>query len=244
MKKETILLYSILRNRVNKVQQFYDQVKMIVESFTNYDFYISIYENDSTDGTKEALQALDWSFAKDYSLICENIGTPYFGSVATEERVRILADARNKAIEAKDFLANSDYVLMIEGDMRFDYDCANKVLNFKNLYDVGNVDIVSASSWSDPNFSHWDTWGTRRNPTEDWGGLHPNWRDTEYDRYYATCNAFCLFKAEPFKQGARYGWFNERFNKFDCDTIVICEEFHKLGYHDVFVHHRANCWHF
>jgi hypothetical protein len=42
-----------------------------------------------------------------------------------------------------------------------------------------------------------------------------------------------MYKSLPFKQGAAFGGFNKRLDNPDCDTVVICEEFHILGYHNI-----------
>ena len=36
---------------------------------------------------------------------------------------------------------------------------------------------------------------------------------------------------------------NERLKKFDCDTVVICENFHRLGHHDIFINYASVCNH-
>jgi len=218
---KNILIYTIFRNSSQKIEQYYSQIKSIVEHFPNYNFYISLYENDSTDDTKIKLNNLDWSFAKDFSIICENIGTEFFHSVKDEQRVKNLAAARNKAIEAKNFLNNVDHILDIESDMRFDLQDVEKILNFQETYNLTKVDIVSMVS-KGTNGKLYDVWATRRHADEDRGKLHKDWDITPFGKYYSTCNGVCLFDAKPFQDGARYGWFNERFKKFDCDTSIIC----------------------
>jgi hypothetical protein len=74
-KKEKILLYSIVRNIEPKFDQYYQQIKKIAKTFTEYEFYLSIYENDSTDKTKSKLHTSDWSFLNGVSIVTENINT-------------------------------------------------------------------------------------------------------------------------------------------------------------------------
>lgn len=234
MKK--ILLYSIVRNIENTIHRLYEQIIQIVEDHPEYEFMLSIYENDSTDRTKEILSYLDWSFVEN-SIVMENLNRPRFGSWAAEERVKNLAEARNKAIEAKDFLERSDYVLMIEGDMRFDFDVYDKILKFPDI--EPDFHIVSAVTFLDDYDSLWDTWATRQNNQEDRGSLMNNWKDTAYDKYYSTSNGLCLYLSEPFKRGVRYDYINKTLNTWDCEMVVVCERFHELGYDNIYIRHDA-----
>ena len=112
--KEKVFIYSIFRNSEKNLQNYYTQLKSTVaELDNNYDFYLSIYENDSTDNTKKILSSFDFSFVKEFLLITENIGTTLYRSVVNEQRVKNLSDARTKALSAKNFLQKSQYVLCI-----------------------------------------------------------------------------------------------------------------------------------
>jgi hypothetical protein len=234
-KKPTILIYSIVRNRENNVLVFYKQVRDIVKKFGNsYNFLLSIYENDSTDQTKEKIKNLDWSFVE-HEILMENINTQYFGSTNDEDRVRNLANARNKAIEAKDFLHRSDYILSLEFDMAFNLQSIERILNFKNR--EPDFHIVSSISRNGRVF--YDTWGTRRNEHEKWGGLFDGWNRKSYDKYYATSNGICMYLSKPFKEGLRYHWFNETLGHHDCEMVVVCDRMHRMGYHNIFILYRA-----
>ena len=50
---KNILIYTIFRNSEKKLEQYYSQIKTIVETYPEYNSYRSLYENDSTDNTKE-----------------------------------------------------------------------------------------------------------------------------------------------------------------------------------------------
>lgn len=234
MKK--VLLYSIVRNVEQTLPRLYDQITDIVKNHPEYEFMLSIYENDSVDKTKEILNSLDWSFVEN-SIVTEDLQRPRFGSCAAEERVKNLADARNKAILAKDFLSRSDYVLMIEGDMRFESDAASKILEFPNI--EPDFHVVSAVTFLDNNDNLWDGWATRKDNVETRGSLHLNWKDTAYDKYYSTSNGMCLYLSEPFKKGARYDHINNTLGTWDCEMVVVCERFHELGYNNIYIRHDA-----
>ena len=139
---KNILIYTIFRNSATRLERYYSQIKNVIELHPEYNFYLSLYENDSIDNTKELLNQLDWKFVKHFSLITENIGTNFFGSVKEEQRVKNLAAARNKAIEAKDFINQANYILHIESDMQYSTDVVSKILKFQETHSLPKVDIV------------------------------------------------------------------------------------------------------
>jgi hypothetical protein len=241
MSKPKVLVYSVIRNESKYIDRYYDQLKEMVESFPKYEFFLSIYENDSTDGTPKLIKEKDWSFFSDFSFISEKLMTKNYGSVKSKDRVKNLSIARNKAIEAKDFLARADYVMMVESDMRFDMKTMKQILEFGKL--EPDFDIVSGLTVN--NHPVYDSWATRKGPRFT---SHEEVRlydvtSKPYDKYYATSNGVCLYRAEPFREGVRYGYINPITNRFDCDTVVVCQNFHKLGYENVYIIHTAKIYH-
>jgi hypothetical protein len=240
MGQKTVMIYSIIRNRENHIKTYHNQIKLIVKTFPNIKFLLSVYENDSTDKTKELLNTLDWSFVEN-NIVTEDLGTQYFGSDnGSKDRVSLLADARNKAIEAKDFLERSDYVLHVEGDVVFDINSVKLLFNFKKH--EPEFDIVSSISLRNGN-RHYDVWGTRRDSVEPIGKLFDGWKKRYYDKYYATSNGICLYRSEPFKMGARYGWLNKTLGHHDCEMVVVCDEFHRLGFHNIYILYKSVVFH-
>lgn len=238
---KTVLISTIFRNSEKVLEQYHAQIRKLAETIKDYSFLLSVYENDSTDNTKELLKTLDWSFLSDVSIISENIQTIMFGSIVSEERVKNLSTARNKTLEAKNFLDRSDYVLSIESDVIYNVKDVIRLLEFK---ENKNVDIVSAASFiknKKGNKKFYDTWATRRTHDEEFGALIET--DSDHAKYYSTFNCICLYDAEPIKQGIRFHWYNDRLKKFDCDTAVICEKFHEKGHHEIYIDHLAECWH-
>lgn len=242
--KEKILIYSIFRNSSSNIDNYYQQLVQTINKLKeSYEFYISLYENDSTDNTKEKLAALDFSFVKNFSLISEQIGSNFYGkSIKDEDRVKNLAAARNKAIHANDFLNQVDKVLCIESDIYYETTCIKNLLNFQKDNNLPSVDIVSAVSYQGKD-KLYDTWATRRNNTEESGDLFENKENKKFDIYWSTFNCICLYNAEVMRQGAIYDWYNSRLKKFDCDTAVICEKFRDLGHDNIFIDYRSVCSH-
>ena len=239
--RQSVLIYSIIRNNAEHFDRFYSQIKSVVELNKDFDFYLSIYENDSTDGTKQKLMSKDWSFVSGLSIISENIGTQLYGSVKDAQRVENLAKARNKAIEAGGFLEKVDYVLMVEGDNAYGAEDVRKLLKFGEL--EPNFDIVSTLSIRG-NGTHYDWWATRTTPIYRAGAseVPKNFDSIAYGKFYSTSNGVCLYKAAAFKEGARHGWINESTNKFDCEMVVLCQEFHKRGHGNVYVNYQARSY--
>jgi hypothetical protein len=241
MSKPTVLVYSVIRNEANYIDRYYDQLKQMVKSFPEYTFILSIYENDSTDGTPELIAKKDWSFFDDFSFVSEKLMTKNYGSVKSKDRVKNLSIARNKALEVKDFLSQADYVMMVESDMRFDNKTIKQILNFKDL--EPDFDIVSGLTVN--NHPVYDSWATRKGPRFT---SHEEVRlydvtSKPYDKYYATSNGVCLYRAQPFKDGVRYGYINPITNRFDCDTVVVCQNFHKAGFENIYIIHTAKIYH-
>ena len=240
--KEKVLVYSIIRNREQNINRFYSQLKKLVAESPEFDFYLSIYENDSEDQTKQQIFSKDWSFFKGVSIISENINTQYFNSVKDAQRVENLAKARNRAIEAGGFLDKVDYVLMIEGDVIYSEDHARQLLTFKEK--EPDFDIVSTISLR-KNGKHYDWWATRTSPifNESKSEIEPDYQNKKYGKYYSTSNGLCLYRAKPFQEGIRHGWINSTTKEFDCEMVVLCQEFHKKGYSNIYILYTAEAHH-
>jgi len=238
IKKEKVLIYSIVRNIEDKFDQYYFQIKKIVGAFPEYDFYFSVYENDSSDKTKKLLYSTDWSFFKGSSVITENLNTEFFGSVKNATRVENLSNARNKAITAGGFIDEVDYVLMVEGDLRFDIRSVRELLNFKTI--KPNFDIVSAVSIR-KNGTHYDWWATRTTAkfVPERSELDPKYKLKHYGEYYSTSNGLVLYRAKPFKEGVRHGWINSVTKEFDCEMVVLCQNFRAKGYNNIYINYRS-----
>lgn len=233
----SVLIYSIIRNNADTMDRYYNQIKDTVTQLPGYKFYLSVYENDSTDETRNKLISKDWSFLAGISITSETINTTHFGSVKSAERVENLAHARNKAIEGGGFLDKVDYVLMVEGDNMYTPIDVQQLLSFG---DKEEFDIVSAISLR-PNGTHYDWWATRTGPNYKQGAseVPRNFKNLSHGKYYSTSNGLCLYKAKPFQEGIRYGWINAETNKFDCEMVVVCQEFRKRGYDKIFVNYKS-----
>lgn len=209
----------------------------------NVNWYLSIYENDSVDATPQLLANLDPQGLVDYSIVSETIGTTKYGSIVSEDRVKNLANSRNKCLEAKDFYKNVDYILFVETDIIYNPDYIFNLLDFRR-FGIESIDILTGISVLAANpHQVYDTWATRRNDVEEEGGRFPDWHQYPIRDFWSTFNGVALYNAEPFKKGIRFDWFNKRLNKADCDTTVICELFREAGYNKIIVNQMATCIH-
>lgn len=219
-----ILISTIVRNRETRLDTWYNQIKKLVLTDTDNKYYLSVYENDSTDNSKEILKSFDFSFFEDFSIQTENLGTTYYNSIQSNDRVLNLALARNKTIFAKDFIKKCSSVLSIEPDIVYDVD-----LVIKEIIDSDH-DIISAISIQGSVIPY-DGWATRKTAHEEYWDYSIELKDKI--NVWSTFNCLCLYNIEPFLIGCTFGGFNLRLKKYDCDTTVICENFRSLGYNDI-----------
>lgn len=239
--KEKILITSILRNDARFIDNYYLRIKDLVKKFPEYDFYVSIYENDSNDGTKQKLLSKDFSMFSGFSIISENINTPFFGSTKDEERVKNLSIARNKSLLGGDFLNIVDYILVIDIDIDFKSETFEKIIEFKNL--EKDFDVVSATSIKRGEL--YDQWATRMGPeySSDIKEYYEKNKKEKYSKYYSVSNGFCFYKSRPFKDGVRFGYINLVTGKPDCEMVVVCQSLHKNGYHNIYMLHNTQVFH-
>ena len=155
-----------MRNCAPILNRYWSQLNTILDTFPQHEWNLSIYENDSNDGTELIGQNTNFDFSRfvDYSIVSEKLGTIQYGSVINDERVTNLANARNKSLYAKDMIQNVDLVLWIENDISYDMKLIDGLLN--NSLD--HVDIISGVNL-DPNrgYATYDTWATRPTINDD-----------------------------------------------------------------------------
>jgi len=206
-------------------------------------YYLSIYENDSIDKTIEILNNFDFSFFEDYKIKHENLNKPFFSRTMNEDRVKLLSESRNKSIYNNKFLEQCSHVLVVEPDINYD----PKIL-IDNIINIGDYDIISPRSVDidkSPPCYLYDDWATRKTSNDlTWKIFNKNiLRNLSLVSVWSTFNCFCLYKAEPFKRFLTFGYFNERFNRFDCDTAVVCENFRKYGYSNIVLNSSVEVYH-
>ncbi len=184
---------------------------------------ISIYENDSTDGTKKLLN----QYTERLSSRCKttftstDLGTEHL--VGQEgARVKNIANARNACLEQASPIENFDKVVFIETDVLYKPTDAATIIGHEG-------DIVSGYTINAMG-QFYDAWATRKTSKETW------WNHgipSEKTDVWSTFNGICVYDGKPFKEGARFSGVNPRTNEIDCDTTVICEVFRSMNYDNI-----------
>lgn len=230
------LISTIVRNRGIHIPLWCDQLIALTNLNPDHVFDLFVFENDSTDNTKQVLNLVKKRLRPYFSTLSieiEDRGWPYFGSIKAEERVMYLAKARNQTLEKADELIGLnqyDKVICIEPDVSYFPTLLNSLLH-------ADDDIASGYSILPPGLGveDWiyDSWATRVNAG-----------DSEYqgpkvselpDRLpvASTFNCFCVYKAEPFAAGLRFSDINPYTYSWDCDTTNICYSFTQLGHNNI-----------
>jgi hypothetical protein len=227
------LISTIIRNRGKHVAAWSNQLLQVVEHNPDIVFDLHVFENDSTDTTKQTLLAVEPMLKKKLNKVeiqITNLEWPYFHSVKAEQRVKYLAEARNRTLEAANSvvnLASYDKVVCIEPDISY------------HTFDIGkllysDLDIASGYSFLPQGMgvADWiyDSWATRVNPEDsEYFGPHIS-ALPDCLPVASTFNCFCVYKAQPFAEGLRFSGINPRTGTWDCDTTNICFEFADRGY--------------
>jgi hypothetical protein len=230
-----VLICSIIRNEAKFLDTWHAQIKEIATSFKDDSISLSVFENDSTDGSFAKIAAYDWSFLSNYVIASTKLNAPCFVGGKSPLRVELLAQCRNRCIFQFPFLRDVSHVLFVEADVTYTLDVADKIIHHEKYYgkklDVFTPKSVHADRPGPNNI--YDSWGTRKGPNQtDWkdedgqtGGFEPMW---------AVFNCFALYSAEPIKKGIGFGGVNPRLGIPDCDPVVICENFRKAGYDQIY----------
>lgn len=237
-----ILIASIIRNEARHLDRWYEQIKRTVVGLPEHTFTISVYENDSDDGSAAKLNAFDWSFIQSRVITTARLNCPFFIGGKHPARTELLAYVRNQCMNQSPFLGAMDYVLFVEPDTEYSHEVVSAIINHQSVYGQA-FDVFSGKSVHPGTDGIYDSWGTRRTPDQsDWRdedaaftGLQPMW---------STFNCLVLMNAEPIKRGILYGGVNPRTGQPDCDTVVIVERFRAAGFDKVFWDTRLHVTHF
>jgi len=234
-----ILISTIVRNRIKALELWKKQICDLALLMPEHEFHISVYENDSIDGSKQWLSRCVFPeyLIKTYTFNEETLNTIQYGSIKNDERVHLLASARNKSIFQSVAHIDCDKIICIEPDIIYD---AQQILSIiDSTHDI--ISPCSIDNFNNPEYHMYDRWGTRNIPEKDgWTddvllkGIIPVW---------TTFNCFCVYKAEPIRKGAIFDGFNTRLNIHDCDTAVICEKFREIAYSNIVLNADIKVYH-
>lgn len=222
----TILVSSIIRNEARFLHRYHAQLRDLAAAVKGrHTLLLSIYENDSDDGSPQALAGLDWSFLPARYITCAQMQTPHYIGGKSAQRVALLADARNRSIYHCGFLPHVDRVLVIEPDVAYSSETAAAIIEDGMAWDV-----FSGKSTHVGSTRIYDSWGSRKTAQcTDWadgdkvedGGLEEVW---------STYHCLCNYNAEAFRQGCGFSGVNPRTQQPDCDTVAVVEAFRLKGF--------------
>ena len=263
------LICSIIRDSEKILPMYFKQIEDIINLLPQDEFSISIFENDSIDNTKNLLKNYNYTSFKNHFISSQNLGYQKFGSVASEERVKLFSICRNRVLDQVPDLFLYDKIIWIESDIFYipqqvielitneSFDVYSGISLRCNYEELKNFNF-NCQEWLKYIYSKeyhpWihgcrDGWATRIKPEH---LVNPISGD-EYLQYfeskdsiipfYSTYNSFCTYKTKPFVEGIRFGYINSFYNKFDCDTYVVCENLQKAGYNKIFVNNSIKILH-
>lgn len=219
-----LLLCTISRNNEKRLKSWFNQLSNLLDLLLeDHDVEISLYENDSTDGTKALLKQYSNRLSEKCktTLMSTDLGTEHL--IGKEgARVKNIANARNACIEQASDLTEFDRIVFIETDVLYKPKEALEILFHEG-------DIVSGYT-TNAMGQFYDAWATRKTSDETW------WTHgipTEKMSVWSTFNGICVYASSPFQEGARFAGVNPRTNEIDCDTTVICEVFRAMNYEDI-----------
>lgn len=225
-----LLISTIMRDSAQTLEQWYKQLKMLRSHLPDDKIFVSVYENDSVDGTPDLLRGLDMRFTDGYCFCSAKLGSHRYGSVIDADRVRLLADARNNTLDqAVGYLNIADRVISIEADIQYN------PLEYSNLVKRSvEYDILSGACIIGNEF--YDKWATREQEKDRWYGGRIG---EGIESKFATYSCFCVYNPEPMQVGVRFSGTWE--GKFDCDTAVICYNYQKCGYNKIAIDFDTKC---
>jgi hypothetical protein len=237
--KPVILVATITRDNENNWDKFVNQLQTSIIPLKNeFNFLLSLYENDSVDRTKQLMEDTDWSFFDEVVLMNENLGLPKYTGGTDAERVQNLALARNKCLEANGLFKKADWVLVVDSDVEYTTDIFEQIVRHRGI----DCDIFTGICLTKDTRVIYDHWVTRYVETDRHA---PNYElQTGLKEMWATCSGLVLMRAEGFHKGARFSHINPHDGDRDSEMAVICLEFRKRGYGRIWADHSINPTHY
>jgi glycosyltransferase involved in cell wall biosynthesis len=184
---------------------------------------LSIYENDSTDGTDRILER----YAAELSQRCKTTFTST--KLGTEHligkegaRVKNIAAARNNCLEQAADLNNFDKIVFIETDVIYNPSDVTTLLHHSG-------DLVSGFT-TNAMGDFYDAWATRKTSEETWWNHGIPRKKHLYGQHsmaYACTIPNPLLRVQDLQESI------QEQMRFDCDTTVICEVFRQMDYNDI-----------
>lgn len=235
MKK--VLICSIIRNQAQNLNTWFSQLKNLVENISNeYECYLSVFENDSTDNTQDFLKQADFSFLMGTIIDNAILNTQQYESIWSVDRIKNLAFYRQSCIDSgfrKWSQIYFDKICFIEPDIKYNSSWLKELILAKHPESLGiNPDVYSGwslRSYKNPKESMYlyDTCAVRQSENDIYWNFdnEDKWKNSSLLKtyithedssclhsVYSTFNCFCVYNSEPFYKGIRWGYTNDRIN--------------------------------
>lgn len=163
-----VLICGIVRNAEKTLPYNIARIKRLGSYFSNYHVYI--FENDSTDNTKDILNNINNS---NFTIQTENLGAPEFDDPYGIDRRTWMARARNQYLEfARKYSQHNriNYLIIYDLDIigGFSYEGVMNSLGYSNWDGVGSNSIIYQTTPSGVIRLHYDAWAYRElgNPSK------------------------------------------------------------------------------
>lgn len=248
-----ILILGITRNRgpIAKIftEVLFDQVSAIPDST----FDVVIYENDSTDNTVSEFETAFQSKPANVNsarIVSETLKTESFGSVASEERINQIANARNRAMESAGDLSQYDCVVWVDTDYLIHEGVLENLVSevLDDNYDIVSAYSLHADIQRPPN-ELFDKWATRNKSSDVWWCCTPVEMLPGIVDVYSTFNGLAVFNAKGFKGDGPY--FSSKSESsiengtgFDVEWVGVCEMFRSQGLSRIGLDTDSRVYHF
>lgn len=236
-----LLICTILRNQRHNVDRWLSQiVNLATRLKEEWEVELVAYENESQDGTAEWLRntaAIPSTLGISFPIMVatEILGTRQYGSVWDLQRLKQLANARQRCLDQVGSLDRFSKIAFIEPDVTYDPWWAKELVLARHPHAAGLGEPDIYSGWSlrteaNPKESVFlydccATRATKDDITWDFTERGGKWRGESLVRtdlgghdvnclhsVWSTFNCFCVYNARPFVEGAKWGWVNTRLN--------------------------------
>lgn len=144
---KSVLVVGIVRDIAEPLRKSIDRLMKLLPIFTRYQVFI--YENDSTDGTKQVLQEAKDAFPDHFHYQCEDKIDDKLAVLYTKvERYEKMAEYRNKYIEElrKPQYDHMDYVMVFDFDSKGMF-TANQLQRVFSISEPWDALFAHAQAW-------------------------------------------------------------------------------------------------
>jgi len=173
LKSKKIVVLGLCRNLENVIEKNIQKIINFVEKYC-LEYKLVIFENDSSDNTKQKL--LDLSKQNNnITILSQNFNRPQFGTVKDRARTEALAEYRNILKDyVKTNFSHYDYSIVIDTDFQ-DFNTDGVLNSFGWLHNQNHISAICGNSFEikpfmyphKPSLWNYDCWAFRSSWWED-----------------------------------------------------------------------------